>query len=177
MNRAVILDRDGVLNWDPGYVYKIEDFKLLPGVIQALTLLKDFKFIIVTNQSGIGRGYYTEEDFHKFNNHLVNELKKHNITIEKTYFCPHSPEQSCDCRKPNPKFIKKAEKEFDLDLKESFMIGDHPHDIGFGKKAGCKGIYLLTGHGEKHKDEIKTKPDFITNNILKAAQWIIEQKK
>jgi len=175
MNKAVILDRDGVLNEDPGYVHRIEDFKLIPGVIEALNLLKnDFKFVIITNQSGIGRGYYTEQDFHKFNNRLVKELKKQNIIIEKTYFCPHHPEEKCNCRKPNIKFIKEAEKEFDIDIKNSFVIGDHPYDIKLGKNAGCKTVYLLTGHGMRHKKEMEGKPDFIANNLLEAAEWILK---
>lgn len=176
MNRFVILDRDGVLNEDPGYVHKTENFKLLPGVIEALNLLKNnFKFIVISNQSGIGRGYYTEEDFHKFNNHLINELKKYGIKIEKTYFCPHMPEENCDCRKPKLKFIKKAEEEFKIDVKNSFVIGDHPSDIRLGKNANCKTIYLLTGHGEKHKEEVNDiKPNFIANNLLEAAKWILK---
>lgn len=175
MNKAIFIDRDGTLNEDPGYVHKIEDFKLLPGVVEALNLLKnDFKFVIISNQSGIGRGYYKEKDFHKFNNKLVEELKKQNIIIEKTYFCPHTPEENCSCRKPSITFIKQAEKEFNLNLKESFVIGDHPHDIELGKNANCKTIYLLTGHGKRHKKEIKDKPDFIADNLLEAARWIIK---
>lgn len=175
MDRAILLDRDGVLNEDTGYAHKIKDLKLLYGAVEALKLLKDqFKFIIITNQSGIGREYYTEEDFHKFNNHLLNELKKQGIKIEKTYFCPHSPEENCNCRKPNTKFIKQAEKEFNIDLKNSFVLGDHPHDIEMGKNANCKTIYLLTGHGEKHKQKLNTKPDFIANNLLEAAKWILK---
>lgn len=174
MNKAIFFDRDGVLNYDPGYVHKIEDFKLLPGVIEALKLLKNFKFIIITNQSGIGRGYYTEQDFHKFNNRLTEELKKENIIIEKTYYCPHEPEENCNCRKPKVKFIKQAEKEFNIDLKNSFVIGDHPSDIEMGKNAKCKTIYLLTGHGKKHKDKLTQKPDLIANNLLETARWIIK---
>lgn len=174
MNKAIFLDRDGTLNEDEGYVHKIEDFKLLPSVIEALKLLKNFKLIIITNQSGIGRGYYREEDFHKFNGKLIEELNKRGVKIEKTYFCPHKPEESCDCRKPNIKFVKQAEKEFNINLKESFVIGDHPHDIELGKKAGCKTVYLLTGHGEKHKDELIQKPDFIAKNLIEAAEWIIK---
>lgn len=175
MNKAIILDRDGVINQDPGYVHKVEDLKFFPDVFKALNLLKkNFKFIIITNQSGIGRGYYTEQDFHKFNKKLVEELKKENIVIEKTYYCPHAPEEKCDCRKPNPTFIKQAEKEFNIDLKNSFVIGDHPRDITLGKNAGCKAIYLLTGHGEKHKQELTQKPDFTANNLLEAAQWILK---
>ena len=177
MNKFIILDRDGVLNEDPGYVHKIKDFKLFDGVIEALKSLKDFKFIIITNQSGIGRGYYKEKDFHKFNNHLVNELKKQGIKIEKTYFCPHHPEENCDCRKPNIKFIEQAKKEFDIDLKKSFVIGDHPHDVGLGKNANAKTIYLLSGHGKKHFKELSAKPDFITTSLLEAARFINQKKE
>ncbi len=174
--RFVVLDRDGVLNKDPGYVHKLEDFELYPNVIEGLNLLKDnFKFIIITNQSGIGRGYYTEEQMHEFNNKLIKELNKQGIKIEKIYFCPHTPEQNCDCRKPSIKFIEQAKEEFDINLKESFVIGDHGFDIQMGKKTGCKAIYLLTGHGQKHLEEAKKlNPDFIANNFLEAAQWIIK---
>ncbi|MBW2981199.1 HAD family hydrolase [Candidatus Woesearchaeota archaeon] len=175
MNKVIFFDRDGVLNEDPGYVHKVEDFKLLPGVVEGLKLLKDFKFILITNQSGIGRGYYTIEDFHKFNNHLVGELKKEGIDIERTYCCPHHPDDKCDCRKPNIKFIEEAKREFDIDLSKSWVVGDHPHDIKMGIVAGCKTIYMLTGHGEKHKDELgDIKPDFIAKEFLEAVQFIIK---
>jgi len=177
MNKAVFLDRDGVINEDSGYVHKIEDFKLYPDVLEALKLLNDFKLFIVTNQSGIGRGYYSEEDFHKFNNHLLNELKKEGIEIGESYFCPHHPDKSCDCRKPNIKFIKEAEKKYNINPKESWVIGDHPHDIEFGKNAGCKAVYLLRCHGEKHRKELKVKPDGITMTLLEASNFILSNGK
>src|SRR3989338_7826768 len=105
MNKAVILDRDGVLNKDPGYVHKIEDFGLYPDVMAALKLLKGFNLFIITNQSGIGRGFYTEEDFHKFNDHLISKLTKEGIEIKETFYCPHHPDEECSCRKPGTKFI------------------------------------------------------------------------
>ena len=176
MDKAIYLDRDGVLNYDSGYVHKIEDFKLFPNTIEALQLLKNFKFFIVTNQSGIGRGVFTLEDFEKFNNHLINILEKNNIIIEKTYLCHHQPNEKCDCRKPSIKFIKEAEKEFNIDLKNSLVIGDHTHDVEMGKKAGCKTIYVLTGHGEKHKDELEVKPDFIMSNLYEASKTIVKNE-
>ena len=176
MDKAIILDRDGVINYDPGYVHKIEDFRLYPNAIKSLQLLKNFKLFIITNQSGIGRGFYTLEDFEKFNNHLIDLLEKNNITIEKTYVCPHHPDKECDCRKPNVKFIKEIEKEFNIDLKNSWVIGDHPHDVEMGKNAGCKTIYVFTGHGEKHKDKLKIKPDFIAEDIYEATKIIINKE-
>ncbi len=178
MNKSIFYDRDGTLVKDPGYVHKIEDFKLLPNVIKGLKLLKNnFKFFIITNQSGIGRKFFTKDDFNKFNNHLIDVLKGNNIIIEKTFVCPHHPEEECDCRKPNIKFIKEAEKEFNLDLKNSWVIGDHPHDIGMGKNAGCKTIYVLTGHGQKHLNELKLKPDFTAGDLLEASKFILNNKK
>ena len=110
MTKAAFIDRDGVLVEDTGYVHKIEDFKLVNNTIKGLKLLKNYKLFIITNQSGIGRGIYKIQDFLKFNNHLINTLKKYNIKIIKTYFCHHKPEDKCNCRKPKTKFLKDAEK-------------------------------------------------------------------
>jgi rfaE bifunctional protein nucleotidyltransferase chain/domain len=178
MNRAVFLDRDGVLNEDPGYVHKLEDFKLYGDVIESLNLLKkDFKLIIITNQSGIGRGYYKEEDFHRFNDKLVEELKKNGIIIEKTYFCPHSPKEKCNCRKPNTTFIEQAKRQFNIDVRHSFVIGDHPADVKLGKNAGCKAVYLLRGHATGHLEEARgNNPDYIANSLKQAADFILFNK-
>lgn len=177
-NKAIILDRDGVLIHDIGYVHKVEDFRFIPKAVDALKLLsqKGFKLIIITNQSGIGRGYYTKEDFLKFNNHLINELSKNKIKIEKTYYCPHHPDESCNCRKPSTRHAEEAKKEFDIDLKRSYVIGDHPSDIEMGKKAGCKAAYVLTGHGKKHKGQAKA-ADFIAEDLYDAAKWIVSRER
>ncbi len=177
MEKAILLDRDGTLIEDKNYAYKIEDLEILPGVIEGLReLQKDFIFIIVTNQSGIGRGYYTTEDFHNFNNHLIRLLKKENIKILKTYFCPHLREEGCDCRKPNTKFIDEIINHFNVNIKESWMMGDHPSDIQFGINAGCRTVFLTTGHGDKHLDDLKSleiKPTIISDNFLEAAKEIL----
>jgi histidinol-phosphate phosphatase family protein len=176
--KAIILDRDGTLIEDKNYTYKIEDFELLDGVIEGLKLLQnEFLFFIVTNQSGIGRGYYTTQDFQIFNNHLIHVLKKHKIKILKTYFCPHLKEDRCDCRKPKTKFIDEIIKEFDVDISKSWMIGDHPSDIQFGINAGCRTIFLTTGHGDKHLDELeslKISPTLICDNFLMATKEILK---
>ncbi|MFX1305549.1 MAG: D-glycero-alpha-D-manno-heptose-1,7-bisphosphate 7-phosphatase [Promethearchaeota archaeon] len=177
-NKAIILDRDGTLIEDKDYAYKIEDFELLPGVIEGLRLLRNqFLFFIVTNQSGIGRGYYTIQDFHSFNNHLLKTLKSEKINILKIYFCPHLKEDNCECRKPKTKFVDDIIDEFDIDIKRSWMIGDHPSDIEFGMNASCKTIFLTTGHGDKHVDELETlgiKSTMICNNFLEAAKQILK---
>jgi len=174
--RAIILDRDGVLIEDKDYSYKIEDLEILPGVIKGLKQLQsNFIFFIVTNQAGIGKGYYTLEDFHKYNNHLISILKDNHIKIEKTFFCPHVKEDNCDCRKPNPKFIKEIANQWDIDLESSWMIGDHPSDIQFGINGGCKTVYMITGHGEKHLQDLEDKgiiPTLVHSNFLGAVEEI-----
>lgn len=179
--KAIILDRDGTINVDPGYVYKIEDYGLLTGVIEGLNKVKDeFLFFIITNQSGIGYGYYTMDDFQKFNDYLVNDLKENGIRIEKTYVCPHSPNDLCDCRKPKIKFIKEIERNYEIDIKRSWMIGDHPSDIQLGINAKCRTIYLLTGHGKKHFEELEEKdisPNFIAKDFSEAIEHIQKQKE
>ncbi|MFX0175557.1 MAG: D-glycero-alpha-D-manno-heptose-1,7-bisphosphate 7-phosphatase [Candidatus Hodarchaeota archaeon] len=177
-NRAIILDRDGVLIEDKNYAYKIEDLELLPGVIEGLKLLQpNFLFFIVTNQSGIGKGYYTVEDFHNYNNYLLSILKKKHIKIQRTFFCPHLKEDGCQCRKPNLEFINKIMDGWNINLEASWMIGDHPSDILFGINGGCKTIYMSTGHGVKHLNNLESegiKPNIISSNFLDAAKKIIK---
>ena len=173
MNKAVFVDRDGTINEDPGYVYKVKDFKVHEGAIEGLQLLKDFKIFIITNQSGIGKGHYKEDDMHKFNKKLLEELSKNKIKVEKIYFCPHTPEEECECRKPSIKFIQEAVEDYKLNLRDSWVIGDHPCDAIMAKNAGCRSVYVLTGHGQKHLKEAEGKSDFIATNLLKAAQYIL----
>lgn len=177
-DKAIFFDRDGVLVKDPGYVHKLEDFKLYNGVIKSLKKLKEFKLFIITNQSGIGRGYYTLNDFNGFNNHLIDLLNKDDINIIKTYYCPHHPEDNCDCRKPSNKFLMEAACEYHLDINSSFVIGDHPSDIEMASKSGCKSILMLTGHGKKHFNILQEKrltPNFIAKNIKQAVDYVLEK--
>lgn len=171
-SKAVFLDRDGVIIEETGYGYKIEDLKLIKNAVEGLKLLKDYRLFIITNQSGIGKGIYKIKDFIKYNNYLLKELKKRNISIEKTYYCPHKPEDNCSCRKPKAKFLKSAEKEFNLDIKKSFTIGDKKIDVELGKNAGCKSVLVLTGYGAKSQKS--SKPDYTAKDLLDAAKWILE---
>ena len=172
MKKAVFIDRDGTITHDTGYVHKIEDFKLLPNAVKGLKLLKKYRLFIVTNQSGIGKGFFTLKDFFDYNKRVLAELNKNNIKIQKIYYCPHAPEDNCSCRKPKTKFLKDAEKKFRIDLKKSFVIGDKKADVELGRNASCRAVLVLTGDG---KNTIKeAKPDFIAKDLLEAAKWIIK---
>lgn len=177
--KAIILDRDGVLIEDKNYSYKIEDLEMLPGVIEGLKKLQGkFLFFIVTNQAGIGKGYYTVEDFHKYNDYLISILNENNIKIEKTFFCQHVKEDNCECRKPNPKYLNDIAENWDIDMSSSWMIGDHPSDIQFGINGGCKTVYMITGHGKKHLHYLKVnriEPNLIHSNFFDAAKDILKK--
>ena len=143
--KAIFLDRDGVINYDYGYNYKITKLKIINDTINNLNLfrLEKFIFIIITNKSGIGRKYYTLKQFHKFNKKIIQILKKKKITIKKIYYCPHLPSDKCLCRKPMPGMIQKASKELNIDLKKSILVGDNYSDIKAGLGAGIKYNFLL----------------------------------
>ncbi len=151
MRKAIFLDRDGVINEDFGYVHKVEDFCFLPGVFEALRHFKalGYKLILITNQSGIGRGYYSEEDFQKLTDWMQERLAKEGVRLDAIYYCPHHPQQGCDCRKPEPGMITQAAKEHGIDLTNSWMIGDKPSDIEAAKRAGVGHIILLKKEGPK----------------------------
>lgn len=175
MERAVFIDRDGTIVENLDYVYRLEDYKLIPNAIKGLKLLKNYKLFIVTNQSGIGRGLYSLKDMHNFNKFLLKDLKKQNIDIKKIYYCPHNPEDNCKCRKPKTKMLEDAQKEFKVDLNKSFVIGDQRADIELGKNGNCKTILVLTGNGKKTRKEIKA--DFVVKDLLDAAKWILKNDK
>ncbi|MFW0714221.1 D-glycero-alpha-D-manno-heptose-1,7-bisphosphate 7-phosphatase [Pedobacter sp. N23S346] len=147
MNKALFLDRDGVINIDHGYVYKIENFFFTDEIFKIAKHYQDqgFLIIVVTNQSGIARGYYTEGDFYSLTAWMVQKFLDQHIEIAKVYHCPHHPDFDgpCSCRKPMPGMILSAKAEFDLDLPNSVLIGDNKTDIEAGKKAGVGENYLV----------------------------------
>lgn len=181
MKAALFLDRDGTINEDIGYDFNIEKLKILSGVIKGLKMLqKDYVFFIITNQSGIGHGYYDVNTFKRFNAAVLEHLRENEIRIQKTYYCPHIPNDNCDCRKPKTKFIKEAENEFKINLAGSWVIGDHPSDILLGINAGCKTVYVLTGHGKDHINDLERKnikPTIIAPDFLVGAREILKKKE
>lgn len=156
MNKAIFLDRDGTINVEKHYLYRIQDFEFLPGVVDAMRQLQraGYLLIVVTNQSGIGRGYYTEEDFRKLNKWMVEYLNKQEVCISDVYYCPHLPDAAiqkyrmdCECRKPKLGMYYKAVKDHNIDLSKSYAIGDKIRDCAICKTTECKG-YLI-GNNEK----------------------------
>lgn len=154
MKKAVFLDRDGVINEDSGYVSKISDFKFINGVFEALSGFKKLGYllIIVTNQSGISRGFYTLKDFENLNKFMLGEFEKNGVFIDKVYFCPHSPEENCECRKPKAGMILAGIKEFDIDVSKSILIGDKPSDIEAANVANLGNAYQIGKDGNSLKE-------------------------
>ena len=145
MKKAIFLDRDGVINLEKkDYVKSIKEFQIMDNVPKAIIELKKkgFLVIIITNQSAINRGLLTIKILNEIHNHLQEILKDNNTSIDDFYFCPHRPDENCKCRKPNPGMLLKAVQEHDIDMSQSFMIGDSLTDIQAAEKAGCKGILL-----------------------------------
>lgn len=154
MNKAIFLDRDGTINVEKNYLYKIEDFEYLPGVIDGLKMLQraGFLLIIVTNQSGIGRGYYTEADFQKLNSWMIDSLKQQGVYVTDVYFCPHLPDaqiekyrKNCNCRKPKLGMYEQAVRDHNISLTKSYAIGDKIRDCAICESTECKG-FLISEH-------------------------------
>lgn len=177
MNKAIFLDRDGTIIKDNGFIKKINQVRLYSYTIEALSLAqKYFKLFIITNQPGISKGYITLDEVTRVNNYILEILKEKGIMIEQVYLCPHSKEDRCSCRKPNTYFVDIASREYNLDLKNSFVIGDHPSDIQLAQNAGMQGIYVLTGHGRRHYKELG-KDVTKKLNLKKAIKYIISKIK
>jgi D-glycero-D-manno-heptose 1,7-bisphosphate phosphatase len=160
-DRAVFLDRDGTLIEDPGYLSDPAAVRLIPGAVEGLRALHaaGYRLILVSNQSGIGRGYFTPEQAEAVHQRLVDELARAGVVLDDARYCPHAPDAGCACRKPQPGLLLAAAEELGLDLEASFMIGNSPVDVGAGRNAGCRTILL----GAESSDTVA--PD------LEAPDW------
>lgn len=175
LHRAVFLDRDGTLNEECNYLHRPEDWRWLPGVVDGLAKLHqaDYLLVVITNQAGIARGYYTEEQVHALHTWVNLQLRQHGVSISGFYFCPHHPEFThggCTCRKPSPLLLKKASVELDIDLGKSWMVGDKLLDIQAGNAAGCRSILVRTGYGEEAAAQCQGLASIATNFSEAAAQ-------
>ncbi len=180
MTKAAFIDRDGVINEDRNYVYRISDFIMLPGVIDGLTLLRNsgYLLIIVTNQAGIARGYYSQTEMDHLHKHMRMQFAEKGLALDAIYFCPHHPQGSikalsilCDCRKPSPGMIFQAAKDFNINLASSILIGDKLIDLQAGKNAGV-GRTVIVESGHKVDLTTRFEADLVAENLLAAAQII-----
>lgn len=176
MNKAVFLDRDGTINVDYGYVHKIKDFVFLPRVVDALRLLakSEYEIVVITSQSGIGRGYYSEQEFLVITEYMKDELTKNGIRVDGVYYCPHDPDGRCECRKPKTKMLEDAVRELQIDLSQSYVIGDKTADIKMGENAGCKTILVKTGKAGKD-GAYDVNPDFTAKDLYEAVEWLLKK--
>ena len=169
---AIFLDRDGTLIEEVNFLSRVKDLKLFPFTEEAVRLFKDngYLVIVVTNQSGIGRGIYTEADMHAIHDEMQVELRG---AIDAFYFCPHLPDAECRCRKPNIGMIESACSDFEIDMTRSWMVGDKDLDVNLGKKAAIPTAFVLTGYGTQHKATLKYVPRIIADDLIDAARQII----
>lgn len=174
MNKAIFLDRDGVINIDKDYVSRIEDFEFKEGIFPLLHHFQNlgYHLFIVTNQSGIGRGYYSLEDFHTLNDWMLDAFEKEKISIHEVFYCPHAPGEACTCRKPSPGMITQAASRYEIDLSHSWMIGDKESDIGAGRNAGVKETILVLG--KKGEDVSQSSADHKVKNLKEILAIIKE---
>lgn len=184
---AVFIDRDGTLIVDAEYLSDPDKLELFEESAAALKKLNEANIlaIIVTNQSGVARGYFDENNVHLLNHKLSDELNKQNARLDAVYYCPHHKngtiekyKKECDCRKPKTGLIKQAQNDFkEINLNKSYVIGDKASDIELAKNAGCKSILVKTGYGKqvlKGSYQKYIEPDFIAENMKDAVDWILE---
>jgi D-glycero-D-manno-heptose 1,7-bisphosphate phosphatase len=176
----VFLDRDGTLVIERGYLSDPDDIELLPGTAQALRELKaaGYPLVVISNQSGVGRGFYPESRVHEAMARLRHELRARGVELDAVYFCPHRPEAGCACRKPGTALLERAADDLELTLRHSVMVGDKMLDVETGHRAGAHGILLRTGYGrdeEQRGADARTVPDAVCDDIAQAARWILER--
>jgi histidinol-phosphate phosphatase family protein len=169
---AVFLDRDGTLIEDAGFLRAVTEVDFYPQTFTALRRLADFALFIVTNQSGIAKGHISVEEACAVNDYIVRRLAEAEIKIRAVYCCPHRRTDECECMKPKPHFLRLAERDHEIDLRRSFVVGDHPSDVELAHAVGAKAIYVLTGHGVKHRGEIQT-PAAVVADIGAAVELIL----
>jgi D-glycero-D-manno-heptose 1,7-bisphosphate phosphatase len=187
MKPAVFMDRDGTINEQMGYINHISRFVMLKGVPDAIRLLNTHGFlsVVVSNQSGVARGYFPVELVHETNKYMEERLAGKHAFIDAVYFCPHHPKGTvarysidCNCRKPRPGLVERACRQFDIDMKRSFVIGDRSTDMELAHRCGLKGVLVKTGYGRGEMEYIiphsPYKPIYIAEDLLDAVKWILQ---
>ena len=184
--KVVFLDRDGTINVEKGYLHRPEDLILIPGAAKAIGLLnaRGYKTVVVTNQAGVARGYYTEEDVRILHDYLNERLKEEGAHIDLFFYCPHHPQhgigeykKECACRKPACGMLAMAEQYFAVDKAHSYMIGDNAGDMGAGKNYGVKTILVGTGYGQEMKRQGSVSYDYFAEDLLEAAKLVMNDSQ
>ena len=176
---AVFLDRDGTINQDTGYIDSPERLFIIDGAASAIKRLnsKGFRVVVITNQSGVGRGYFTKEAADSVNKKLEEVLKREGAHLDGIYYCPHHPDDNCECRKPRIGLLEKAKNDLAIDFKKSYVIGDKVSDIEIAQGIGGKGILVLTGSGKDEKQKLDHEPSYIATDLKDAVEWIIKDRQ
>lgn len=183
LRRAIFLDRDGVINHNrPDHIKSWAEFIFLPRTFEALRRLaaSDFLAVVVTNQSGVNRGSLSEETLREIHSQMMVEIQRQDGRIDAVYFCPHKPEESCDCRKPRTKMFRDAERELGIDLAGSYMIGDAMADVEAALAIGATPLLVLTGRGEDQHELLieKNHSGFhVVADLWQAIEWIWQKEK
>jgi D-glycero-D-manno-heptose 1,7-bisphosphate phosphatase len=174
--KAIFIDRDGTLIEEVNFLHRVEDLRFFDYTNEAVKLLKEHGFLVLiaTNQSGIARRVYTESDMHAIHEAIQNDLT---AKIDAFYFCPHLPNAGCACRKPNLGMIEQALQDFEIDLENSWMVGDKKLDVELGINAKMKTALVLTGYGEKHLTELEQEPDLVAGTLLEVVNHIVAGQK
>jgi len=189
-DKAVFIDRDGTLNEEVNYLSQAEKVRILPNAIEGIKLLKEagFKIIVISNQSGVARGYFTEEDVQLINSKINELIMQSGANIDGFYYCPHHPEGAvdkyrrvCQCRKPESSLFLQAAAQKNIDIKKSFIVGDKLSDIQMSESLGARAILLLTGYGPQEREKYCSESHFtlhyIAEDLLDVARWILQQTK
>ena len=183
MRPAVFLDRDGTIAEEVGYLNHASRFRMFPFVAAAIRRLNEAKLpvIVVTNQSGVGRGYFPESLVHAVNELMTQQLAAAGARVDAIYYCPHTSTEGCACRKPNTGMLERAAREHALDLQRSFVVGDRFGDLELARNAQARSILVRTGYGEGefawHSAKWPVQPDFVAQDLSEAAEWILRQPK
>ena len=188
MIKALFIDRDGVINKDPGgwtktnYVTDWTDFHFIPGTLDALRILKEKKIRVIaaSNQGGVNKGFYTPEELSEVNSLMLKEIRKFGGAIEEVFYCIHRDEDNCSCRKPKPGMLEAAAKKYRIDPKTTYFVGDGQVDVIAGKRAGCKSILVLSGKSSCADIEgwaPAEKPDYIFKDLLEAVKYLTKDLK
>ena len=181
--KAIFLDRDGVINRDPGfgdYIKSWQEFEFMPDAIDAIKLLNknSYEIFVISNQAGVARGLFSKESLDEITANMLKEIEAKGGKIRWVSYCIHASDAGCDCRKPNTGQIKSATKGLNIDFKKTYFVGDSRLDVGVGKNIGSKTILLLTG--KETAEDVETwqnKPDFIMKSLMEAVRWVLKDEQ